>query len=42
MWGEVLVGETYSVWVWGALTVMFLGLFLVQPRGRAQTETALR
>lgn len=42
LWAKLLLGETYSVWVWAAIAVMFLGLFLVQPRGRAQAETALR
>ena len=34
LWAKLLLGETYSIWVWAALALMFLGLFLVQPRGR--------
>lgn len=29
----LILGETYSYWVWTALVVMLAGLFLVQPRG---------
>jgi len=32
LWSMVLLDEHYSAWVWGALAVMFVGLFLVQPR----------
>ena len=28
----LLLGERYSAWVWAALALLFLGLFLVQPR----------
>lgn len=28
----VILGESYSAWVWGALAVMMVGIFLVQPR----------
>ena len=28
----LILGERYSLWVWGALAVVFAGLFLVQPR----------
>ncbi len=31
-WAKLILGETYSIWVWAALALMFLGLFLVQPR----------
>ncbi|PIV76027.1 MAG: EamA family transporter [Rhodobacteraceae bacterium CG17_big_fil_post_rev_8_21_14_2_50_65_11] len=34
-WSWVLLGETYSTWVWAAFAVMFAGLFLVQPKPRA-------
>jgi len=33
VWSMVLLGERYSLWIWGALLVLFVGLFLVQPRG---------
>lgn len=31
-WSWVILGETYSLWVWAAFAVMFAGLFLVQPK----------
>lgn len=34
-WSMVLLRESYSVWVWGAVVVIFAGLFLTQPRQRA-------
>ena len=37
IWAMVLLGESYSGYVWAAIAVMFVGLFLVQPRGSAQT-----
>jgi len=45
LWSMWLLNETYSIWVWLALAVMMLGMFLVQPRavrvlvpGRAMGE----
>lgn len=38
IWAMVLLGERYSGWVWGALALLFLGLFLVQPRPSATGE----
>lgn len=32
VWAMVLLGETYSTYIWAALGVMMVGLFLVQPR----------
>ncbi|MFN4101384.1 MAG: DMT family transporter [Pararhodobacter sp.] len=32
VWAMLLLGERYSGWVWSALALLFLGLFLVQPR----------
>lgn len=32
LWAKLLLGESYSAWVWGAMGLMFVGLFLVQPR----------
>ena len=32
IWAMVILGERFSPWVWTALCVMLLGLFLVQPR----------
>lgn len=31
VWSIVLLGERYSAWVWGAIAVIFAGLFLTQP-----------
>ena len=31
-WAMLILGERYSGYVWGALAVMLVGLFLVQPR----------
>jgi drug/metabolite transporter (DMT)-like permease len=31
-WAILLLGETYGGWVWGAVLVMLVGLFLVQPK----------
>lgn len=35
VWAMLLLGERFSPFVWAALGVMMLGLFLVQPRGRS-------
>ena len=35
IWAMLILGERFSPWVWAALGVMMLGLFLVQPRTRA-------
>jgi len=32
VWAIILLGESYSTWFWAALTLMFLGIFFVQPR----------
>lgn len=32
LWSISLLGESYSLWVWAALAVMMVGVFLVQPR----------
>ncbi|HGG03980.1 MAG TPA: DMT family transporter [Aliiroseovarius sp.] len=34
LWAMLLLGESYSGWVWLALALMFSGLFLVQPHKR--------
>lgn len=31
-WSWLLLGETYSTWVWGAFALMLTGVALVQPR----------
>ncbi|KMW58193.1 Permease of the drug/metabolite transporter (DMT) superfamily [Candidatus Rhodobacter oscarellae] len=35
VWAMLILAERYSGWVWLALVVMFVGLFLVQPRRQA-------
>ncbi len=37
IWSMVLLGESYSVWVWGAMAVIFTGLLVTQPRQTAET-----
>jgi drug/metabolite transporter (DMT)-like permease len=39
-WAWILLGETYSGWVWAAVALMFTGLFLVQPRPTARSTQA--
>ncbi|MGB8813347.1 MAG: DMT family transporter [Paracoccaceae bacterium] len=34
IWAMLLLGERFSPWVWAAMAVMLVGLFLVQPRAR--------
>ena len=34
VWSLIFLGETYSVWVWAALALMFVAMFLVQPRNQ--------
>ncbi|MYA87001.1 MAG: DMT family transporter [Boseongicola sp. SB0662_bin_57] len=31
-WAMLLLGEIYSIWIWAAICLMLLGVFLVQPR----------
>lgn len=37
VWAMLLLGERFSPWVWAAMAVMLMGLFLVSPRS-AQRE----
>jgi len=42
LWAMLLLGESYSLWIWAALLAMGCGLTLVQPRlapGLARVET---
>ena len=32
LWAILILGERYSGWVWAAMGVMMIGMFLVQPR----------
>lgn len=34
IWSILLLGESYSAYIWAALAMMFAGIFLVQPRAR--------
>lgn len=38
LWAMLLLGERYSLWVWGALALLVAGLALVQPRGGLRQE----
>jgi len=38
----VFLGETYSVWVWGAVGLMAIGLFLVRPKGEPASSPSGR
>lgn len=40
-WSIILLGETYSGWVWGAVILMIVGLFLVQPAKSRKEEKGL-
>jgi drug/metabolite transporter (DMT)-like permease len=40
MWAMLLLGERYSGYVWAAMGLLFIGLFLVQPRSK--TDLAAR
>lgn len=42
LWAKVLLGETYSGWVWAALALMLIGVTLVQPRNDAAPDPAPR
>lgn len=37
-WGLVIFSEQHSRWIWAALAVMMLGLFLVTPKAREEIE----
>ncbi|WP_224815818.1 DMT family transporter [Hasllibacter sp. MH4015] len=32
VWAKLVLGESYSGWIWGALALMLIGVALVQPR----------
>ncbi len=36
LWSILILGEQYSGWVWAALVLMMVGLFLVQPKETAE------
>ncbi len=33
-WAMLILGESYSIWVWGAMAVILTGVFVVQPSPR--------
>ena len=37
LWTMLLLSERYSLWIWGALVVMVMGMALVQPRRQEET-----
>ena len=39
IWGVIIFGESHSLWVWGALLAMIIGLVLVKPN-HDDAETA--
>jgi len=41
LWAKLILGEAYSPWVWGAIALMFVGLFLVQPRRKEPLDGAM-
>ncbi len=41
LWSMALLGESYSIWIWGAFIVIIAGLFLTQPKPKpTPAETA--
>ncbi len=40
LWAMLLLDEQFSAWVWAAMAVMMVGLFLVQPHQRRTTPLA--
>lgn len=38
LWSIVFLGETFSIYIWLALSLMFAGIFLVQPRDKLMLE----
>ena len=34
LWAMTILGESYSAWIWGAMGLILVGVFLVQPRKR--------
>ena len=35
LWAKLVLGEAYPPVIWGALALMMVGMYLVQPRGKA-------
>ncbi|NQZ72661.1 MAG: DMT family transporter [Dinoroseobacter sp.] len=38
-WAKLILDESYSVWIWAAMALMFVGVFLVQPRPNASVDS---
>lgn len=36
IWAMLILGESYSGWIWGAMGLILAGAFLVQPRPKAE------
>ena len=36
VWAMLILGERFSIWIWGAMALIFVGVFLVQPRSREE------
>ncbi len=40
-WAMLLLGESYSTWIWTAMGLMLVGVFLVQPRPKGTLAPAV-
>ena len=40
LWSMILLGESYSIWIWCAVTVILAGVFLTQPHPKSKTAPA--
>lgn len=38
IWSMLILGESYSLWIWAAMALMMIGLFFVQPRPRVADD----
>ena len=38
IWSMLILGESYSLWIWAAMGLMMIGLFFVQPRPRVADD----
>lgn len=39
IWAMIILGERYSGWVWAALALMLVGIAMVQPRQRLESQS---
>lgn len=42
LWSILMLGESYSGWIWAAMAVIMAGVFLVQPRPTSSLEDAAK